>query len=186
MLLGRLKDLTMNRDGSQNLTITIKNDIKEMFDQLYGKLVDVDIKEYKESRSLDANAKCWVMIDQLAAVLHKDKREIYWNAIENVGGVSTIVSVDNENVDQICRFWRKKGLGWLAKVEESDNPNKKTVTLSAGSSAYNTLQMSCLIDNLIQMCNDYGIPTMTQSEIEKVMTRWDKKVKRSEQVDNPE
>ena len=186
MLQGTLKDLTMNRDGSMNVTITVKNDIREMFDQLYGKIIDIDIKEYKEHRSLDANAKCWVMIDKLAEVLHKDKREIYWEAIENVGGVSTIVSIDNEKVDQICRFWRKKGLGWLTKIDESDDPNKKTVILSAGSSAYNTKQMACLIDILTQLCNDNGIPTMTKEEIEKVMNRWDKKVKRDEQVDHPE
>ena len=33
-MTGRLKDLTVNRDGTQNVTVTISEDFSEAFDEL--------------------------------------------------------------------------------------------------------------------------------------------------------
>ena len=53
---GRLKDLTVNRDGTQNITITVTADFTEEFDELQGKDVTVEIRKASKRRSLDANA----------------------------------------------------------------------------------------------------------------------------------
>jgi len=183
-LLGELKNLTVNPDGTQNITVTVQSDFREAFDELREKPIEVEIKRFYKRRSLDANSKCWVMIDQLAEKLHKTKTEVYCEAIKDLGGVSVITLVKNEKVDALCDYWHKRGLGWLTEVTESDKPEYKSVTLWAGSSVYNTYQMSSLIDILIQMCNEQGIPTMTEDEVQRVLSSWDKKVKRDEQVNS--
>ena len=45
-MLGRLKDLTINRDGTQNITITIQSDFREMFDELADKDINIEIKKW--------------------------------------------------------------------------------------------------------------------------------------------
>ena len=36
-MVGKLKDLTINRDGSQNITVTVQYDFREDYDLLDGK-----------------------------------------------------------------------------------------------------------------------------------------------------
>ena len=42
---GKLKDLTLNRDGTQNITVTVRFDFRETFDRLAEKDLDVEIKQ---------------------------------------------------------------------------------------------------------------------------------------------
>ena len=179
-MLGKLKDLTLNRDGSQNITITIQADCRELFDELNEKEVDVTIKKYSKRRSLDANAKAWIMIDQLAEKLRIKKTEVYQNAIKDIGGVSDIICVQEFAAETLCKNWSEHGIGWMAEVSPSKLKGCVNVTLWYGSSVYNTKQMSDLINVLIQACNDQGIPTMTEQEVEHTIALWDKKVKKHE------
>ena len=183
-MLGKLKDLTMNRDGSQNLTVIVQSDCRELFDELSDKDVDITIKKYSKKRSLDASAKAWVMIDELAEKLRMKKTEVYQNAIKEIGGVSDIVCIQDFAAETLCKNWEQLGQGWMTKTEPSKLEGCVNVTLWYGSSVYNTKQMSDLINVLIQECNEQGIPTMTETEVEKALSQWDKKVNKHEQVNN--
>ena len=63
---GKLSGLTINRDGSQNITITVNSDFSEMYDELKSAPVTVEIKKARKHRSLTANAYAWTLIDQIA------------------------------------------------------------------------------------------------------------------------
>jgi len=181
---GKLKDLTINRDGSQNITITVQSDFREMFDELAEKEIDVDIKKHSKRRSMDSNNLAWVLIDQIAQKMKITKTEVYRNAIKEIGGVSDIVCVRDYAVEKLIKGWTHKGLGWQADVEPSKLPGCTNVTLYYGSSVFSTQQMSALIDSLIQEANELGIPTMTQAEIDRSLAVWAKKVEKNEQVDS--
>jgi len=180
-LLGRLKDLTVNRDGTQNITVTVQADVREMYDDLREKDIDIEIKRHYAKRSLDASAKSWVMIDQLAEKLGKTKKEIYREAIKEIGGVSDVVCVIDSAVETLCRNWETKGQGWMTEVAPSKIPGCKNVTLWYGSSCYNTKQMSTLIDQLIQECNQQGIPTMRDEEVDRLLKQWNKKKEKEDE-----
>ena len=174
-MLGKLENLTMNRDGTQKLTITLQNDIRELFDELLDKEVDVEIKKHSNRRSLDANNLCWSIIDQIAAKTKTKKSEVYRNAIKDIGGVSDIVCVRNFAVDKLIKGWTSKGVGWQAETEPSRLPGCTNVTLYYGSSVFDSKQMSALIDSLIQDAHALGIVTAAQSEIQKAIEFWSKK-----------
>ena len=181
-MLGRLKDLTINRDDSQNITITVQADCREMFDDLKDADIDIEIKKHYRSRSLDANAKAWVLIDSLAEKLRTSKTEIYRKAIREIGGVNQIICVkditddDGQNsVETLCKNWRAHGQGWMTEVEPSKLPGCKNVTLWYGSSVYNTKQMADLISELVSECDEQGIPTMSPRETERLIEAWGKK-----------
>ena len=182
-MLGKLKTLKTNTDGSQDITITVTSDCRELFDELKNTEVDFDIKRHRKKRSLDANAKCWVMIDQLAEKLRMRKTEVYRHAIQQIGGVSDIVCVRDHAAKTLCDNWEKHGEGWMTETSPSKLPGCINVKLWYGSSTYDTKQMADLIGELVEECSEQGIPTMSGSEVDKLIEAWGKKVEKHEQVD---
>lgn len=174
-MIGRLKELTVNRDGSQNVTVVLHTDYREEFDALFPHDVEIQIKRYSARRSLDANARAWVLIDQIAGKTGEKKVDVYRNAIREIGGVSETVCVRDQALDTLCNKWEGKGQGWQTECSPSKLPGCTNVTLYYGSSTYDTKQMAALIDSLIQDANALGIPTMSPDEVEKLLTQWGRK-----------
>jgi hypothetical protein len=174
-MVGQLKDLTANLDGSQNITVTVNVDFRETYDELHGKDINIEIKKYSKHRSLDANAYCWSIIDQIAKKLHMKKSEVYKNAIRDIGGVSDIVCVASEAVEHLCKGWEAHGEGWQTEAVRSAFEGFTNVTLWCGSSVYDSGQMSALIDSLKQDADALGIPTMTERETDRLLELWGKK-----------
>ena len=173
-MIGTLKDLTLNRDGTQNITVTVSENFREQFDELSDCKVSIEIKKARQHRSLDANAYCWKLIDLISAKTGVSKTEIYRAAIKEIGGVSTIVCVQDKAVDRLREGWQKNGLGWQSDTFKSQIEGCTNVILYYGSSTYDTAQMSRLIDGLIQEAEQQGIPTITPKEAEELSARWGK------------
>lgn len=179
-MLAQLKSITVNQDGSQNLTVTLHTDFRETFDELREKDVDIEIKKFSKRRSMDSNNLAWALIDKIAEHENKTKTEVYRNAIRDIGGVSDIVCCKNIAVEKLVSGWTHKGLGWQAECEPSKLPECTNVTLYYGSSVFSTQQMAALINSLIQDCNALGIPTISQEEIDRSLAVWQKKIEKRE------
>ena len=171
-MTGKLSGFTLNRDGTQNITVTVNEDFASEYDELKDKEITVDIKKYSKKRSLDASAYCWVLIDKIAEKTKVKKSEVYRNAIREIGGVSTIICVKDVAADTLCNNWSRNGMGWQAEKSPSKIPGCTNVTLWYGSSVYTTKQMADLIDSLIQDAEAIGISTITEKEKEQLLGRW--------------
>ena len=163
---GKLKDLTRNLDGTWNLAITLGGDCRAVWDKLHDKDISVEIKPYREKRSLDANGYCWTLIDKIAAKMHLDKAEVYREAIKAIGGNSEIVCIMDKAVESLRRGWEMHGLGWQTDTMPSKIRGCTNVILYYGSSTYDTRQMTILIDHLVQDAKALGIETLTPAELE--------------------
>lgn len=153
--------------------INERNDFKQMVDDLGKKeRLTIEVKPYRERRSLDANAYFFVLADKLAEKTGVPKETIYREAVKNVGGVSEVVCVKNSAVERLCEAWRRNGLGWQVDTIPSKIEGCTNVVLYYGSSTYNTEQMSRLIDNIVQDCKAVGIETMTPNQIAEMKSRW--------------
>lgn len=158
------------------LEVNELNDFKAIVDDLKDKdKLSIEIKPYRERRSLDANAYFFVLADKLAEKLHTTKEEIYRNAIKHIGGVSETVCVKNQAVERLCEGWRQNGLGWQTETFPSKIEGCTNVVLYYGSSTYNTEQMSRLIDNIVQDCEAVGIETRTPDELANLLSMWENK-----------
>ena len=131
-----------------------------------------EIKEYREKRSLDANAYAWVLIDKIATAIRSSKTEVYRAAIRDIGGVSDIVCVKDSAVEKLRQGWSKNGIGWQTESEPSKIPGFSRVVLYYGSSAYDTAQMSQLIDHLVQDAKAIGIETLPPDKLEGLLSEW--------------
>ena len=171
-MIGKLSGFTLNRDGTQNITVTVNADFAAEYDELKDKEINVEIKKFSRKRSLDANAYCWTIIDKIAEKTGIKKSEVYRNAIREIGGVSTIICVKDVAADSLCNGWETHGTGWMTEKAKSKIPGCTNVTLWYGSSVYDSRQMSALIDSLIQEAEAQGIATITEKEKEQLLGKW--------------
>lgn len=170
---GKLRDLTVNRDGTQNITVTVSADFTAAFDELQGAVVDIEITKAGKRRSLDANAYCWVLVGEIAKKLSLPKNEVYRKAIID-SGVYTVHCIPDSMIDQVCSDWESFGLGFQTERFDSKVKECTNVICYKGSHFYDSTQMSRLINGIIQEAEQLGIPTITPKEAERLIEKWGK------------
>ncbi len=160
------------KSGKALITLTADWNIVQYLEKLRDKLLSCTLKLFRNHRSLDANAYCWVLLDKLASALNEEKEEIYRCYIRQMGGNNTVVCVKNEAVGELCEKWTCNGLGWQTDTLPSKLDGCTNVILYYGSSTYDTEQMSSLIDLVVQDCDALGIETKTPEELAKLKSQW--------------
>lgn len=173
---GRIIDANigfMTKKPQLTLEVNELNDFKQLVDDLNGcEKLSIEIKPFRERRSLDANAYAWVLMDKLASKLGESKENIYREYIRNIGGNSTTICVKNTAVERLREGWSKNGIGWQTEAFPSKIDGCTNVVLYYGSSTYDTEQMARLLDLIIQDCKQFGIPTETPDEIARLKSLW--------------
>ena len=136
-------------------------------------LYDLEVKEHRKKRSLDANAMAWSLINQIADVLRIPPVEVYRQAIMNIGGNYEIIPIKEEAAEQFKLVWQARGLGWpCVDMGKSKIDGYRNLRAYYGSSSYDTRQMSQLIDNLVQDCKALDIEVMTERERSLLLEEW--------------
>ena len=136
-------------------------------------LYDLEVKEHRQKRSLDANAYAWVLINKLADAMRLPPTIVYKQAIMNVGGNYEVIPIKEEAADHFKHIWEAKGLGWpCIDMGASKISGYRNLVAYYGSSTYDTRQMSQLIDNLVQDCKALDIETMTPEKLALLMEEW--------------
>ncbi len=157
-------------------TLVVKHDLSEVSQKFISTLIS-KVNDYirvdwekRRKRTTTANSYLWVLCDKIASFIRTDKEEIYRDIIRRVG-VWTDVEVVDEAADRIKSEWRSKGVGWVADSFESSN-GKVVVRLYYGSSSYDTVEMSRIIDEAVTECRAMGIETMPEEELQSLLGAW--------------
>lgn len=138
------------------------------------RLYDLEVKEHRQKRSLDANAYCWVLINKIADAIRITPKEIYRQAIQNIGGNYEIIPIKEEAAERFRQIWESQGLGWpCVDMGKSKIQGYRNLRAYYGSSTYDTRQMSMLIDNLVQDCKALDIETLPPEKLALLMEGWD-------------
>ena len=138
-----------------------------------GKVYEVSINEHRKKRSLDANAYCWLLIGKIAAKVGMPKEAVYREMIRDVGDNYEVIPIRNDAVEKWIENWQSKGIGWVCDIlGESKIDGYTNVITYYGSSTYDSLQMSQLINLIVNECHDLGIETMTPAELSLLMDGW--------------
>ena len=173
---GKIAGATIDfKTGKPTISFEVneQSEFRAMVDEMKGlDKLSIEVKPFRQKRSLDANAYCWVLLDKLAAKTGEPKEMVYRQYIQNIGGNSEIVCVKNEAVDRLCYGWRRNGIGWQTETMDSKLDGCTNVILYYGSSVYDSSQMARLLDLIIQDCKAVGIPTETPNEIARLKAMW--------------
>ena len=103
-----------------------------------------EIKEYKERRSLNANAYAWKLIGEIGNVLRKSKEEVYLQILKDYGQSEIVSILSSISPSGYFKYYEPIGTGI---VNDKEFTHYK---IFKGSSEYNTREMSILIDGIVQ------------------------------------
>lgn len=179
-LLGHYKDCSYDEKGNINLSFSLFGQevpkAKKLIARLMKKdnLLDVEVKEHKNKRSLDANGYAWVLINNLARHKGIPSLDQYREFIVDPElNIFQIYQVSNNAVETEKKSWTMLGKGWI--VEELDyTETLTTLKRYYGTSVYNTKQMSRFINIIVNECKLNGIETKTPQELAELNSQWAK------------
>ena len=149
----------------------IATDLQELRDVLAkGKLLAVEVKQYRKGRSLDANGLLWKMCTEIAAIIHSSKDEVYLQMLERYGQFTHII-VKQEAVERIKQEWRT-----VRELGEVTINGKTGMQLQCyyGSHMYDSKEFSILLDGVISEAKELGIDVMSESEKSLLLAEWRK------------
>ena len=170
----RITDFSFGFNGKQRLTLELDEDFRSKYDGLKDKELNLELKQWREKRSLTANAYAWTLIDKIAEKRRMSKVEVYRNAIRDIGGVSNMISVKKTAAEDLKNTWCSLGIGWQVNELECKTPGWTILVLYKGSSEYDTEQMAALIDSLVQDAQSIGIEPRPQEEIDSLLAEYEK------------
>lgn len=150
-------------------------------EQAAGKTLRLRTVQWREKRSLDANAYYWKLLSELAdrldvskPYLHNHLLRLYGQPEIIDGKLIYLVIPDDEagsrKVDEAETYHVRP----TSEVKAGkDGTMYRTYMMLRGSSDYNTAEMSHLIDGLIEECKAQGIETLPPEEVERMMQAYE-------------
>ena len=147
----------------------VQAEVEELQDIISkGKGLTAEIKQFRHKRSLDSNSYLWVLLSEMANVLHTTKDELYLRVLGDYGVFTHLVVKENV-VERVKNEW--KLVKELGKVIIN---GKEGIQLQVyfGSSGYDTKEMCTLLDGVVQEAKELGINTATPQEIEAMNNSW--------------
>jgi len=131
-----------------------------------GKKVNLELKGDK--RSVGANGYLWVLLGELQEKLKIPKEELYRHYISDCGSYE-VLPIKDEAVSRFIESWSLNGLGWLCDTTKSKFKGYTNVLAYYGTSTYSKEEMTVLLEQVVQDCQEQGIPTKRKEEIESLL-----------------
>lgn len=174
MLTLQTDSITYGADMGGEFIAVHTNRAKDILPQMeQGKRYTVEIKEYSEKRSNNANRLLWSILSQCAEILHTDKEELYRNYIPKVGQYRDW-DLPEDRVNTFRHAWESQGTGWVTeRVDYAWNGDLVTVRAYYGSSTFSKKRMSYMIDMVVQDAKELGVDCMTEKERSLLIDKWE-------------
>ena len=157
---GRISDLNVSIfNDKQRLTFEIDGDFRTQYDELKGKDLEISVKVFRQKRSLDQNSYAWVLIGKMADKLRTSKDDVYLTMLKRYGQ-GGVIKVSPKNEQAIL-----SALKYYERHEKLYTDTDKYYRIWAGSSGYNTEEMTIFVDGIISEAKELGIETLTPDEL---------------------
>ncbi len=173
-MIGTLRDLTLNRDGTQNITVTVRADFREQFDRLKDKELDVEIKQHREKRSKSANAYFHVLVNKIAGETGEKDDDVKIRLVLGYGaiardedglsiGFKLPASVDVSKIYPYARLFDQR---------EENGKLFSCYLVMKPTHEMDTKEMARLIDGAIEEAKALGIETDTPETLARYQEEW--------------
>ena len=120
-----------------------------------------ELKEYKEKRNLDQNAKYWKLLNELALTLRISVEELHFKMLKDYSQRYEILVPSNVELRGIEYYERKSKI----------NRNGQEFTVYhvfTPSHELNTREFALLLNGLCDECREQGIETLSPNESERL------------------
>ena len=134
--------------------------------------LNIKAVNFRERRSLDANALLWVCLGKIADAMETptDKWEIYLRMLKRYGKY-THICVKPNVVDAVKAQWRE-----CEVIGEVNINGQKAVQMLCyfGSSTYDTKEFSRLLDGVISEMQEMKLETPVSADVRRALEQWEK------------
>lgn len=169
-LTGKISGANIDfKTGRPTLSLEINelHDFKALVDEMNTKdKLSIEIKEYREKRSLNANSFCWKMCTEIANVVRSDKDSVYLTMLKRYGQSDIVSVLQGIDVKPYFKYFEQAGEGKI---------NGKVFThykVFQGSSEYDTRCMSIFLDGIVSEAKELGIQVLSGSELSLMKEEW--------------
>lgn len=139
------------------------------------KQYDLEIKEHKNKRSLNANSYAWSLINQISEKMNISSIEIYRKYVKDLS-IYKVITINDDAVDTFIKSWGMNGIAWLCdKVDKAEITGYSILHAYYGSSVYNTKQMAHLIELIEEDCHALEIETLEERKLKQLLDSWEGK-----------
>lgn len=166
--------------GKDVVKVYIQTDIKTAENVLDGvrkdKRYNVEIKQYRKKRSLDANSYYWVLVGKISDVLSTSKAEIHNQQMAKYGVFKRdadgklICSLERDSDNYLA--YETRHLYPTDSTEDRKGVAYRWYIELKGSSEFDTKEMANLIDGTVADAKEIGIETLPPEELERMKTTW--------------
>lgn len=149
------------------LEVNERRDFEMMVDEMKDRdRLSIEVKPYRERRSINANNYCWALITEIANVLRADKDEIYVKLLKRYGQSDLVSVLSGISVEHYFKYYETAGESKL------NGKNFTHYRVFKGSSEYDTREMAIFIDGVVSEATELGIQTETPEMIAKLKALW--------------
>lgn len=149
------------------LEVNERNDFELLVDEMREKdKLSIEIKPYRQHRSLNANAYAWKLIGEIADIMRAGKDEVYLFMLKRYGQSELISVLSHVPIGNYVKYYEEAGESKL------NGKMFKHYRVYKGSSEFDTREMSILIDGVVSEAKELGIQTETPNQIAEMKARW--------------
>ena len=184
---GTLIDVSRDwKTGKMRLTFEFDSDVSAAIDKIKDKLLRITVKLWRDKRSLDANSYYWVLLSRLAEAVGISKPRAHNLMLRKYGQnlvidsqIAFLVIPDTEEAEETALEAESFHIRPTSQVKQGkDGKMYRTYPVLAGSSTYDTKEMSELINGLVSECKEQGIETLTPDELARMMKDYEENHKK--------
>lgn len=116
------------------------------------------IKEYKEKRNKDQNAKYWKLVYELASALKMSVEELHFKMLKEYSVRYQILIPEGQELRGIDYFEKKSTI-------KKDNKKWEVYYIYTPSHELNKKEFAYLLNGLCEECKNVGIETLSPDEL---------------------
>ena len=135
----------------------IQSIIPELLKLDMSKYYTCEIKEPKSQRSLKQNALLWRLIHKLAKATYQDDMDVYCAVLEKADALSEYIITAFDMEKDLRKSFR--GVKFV-RMQEGNGKDCYVYKVYLGSSKMDVKEMNELLDIVIMLCEENGVPTM--------------------------
>ena len=81
--------------------------------------LNIELKKYREKRSLDANAYFWKLLQELCELAEIDTIEDYKRRVKELG-IFRQFRIEKDNIKTFEKMWTAQGIAWFCEVADTE------------------------------------------------------------------
>ena len=138
------------------------------------KPLNVEIKQWREKRSLSANSALWLLLGRIANKIESHPDEVYLEMLQRYSHKFTHIIAKPEAVEEIKQQWRTViDMGPLS-VNDTEAVQLRCYF---GSSTMDSKQFSTLLSGVISECEELGLQTLRDGQFDAIIAQYEREVK---------